>query len=199
MNHASGHTTSTRPIAPRFGDGELCSVGASVYPVCMSRCGWLAVLLASCGGTSVPASAPSRLVDQPIPRFEQASLGGGNAGTQTVQGKLLVVKFFANYCAPCKKTLPEAQRIAASQSDVQVIGIAEDELASEAQAVVRAFGLTFPVIHDPNNALANRFGIQELPATFVADPGGTVRWVGGPDQSRGDLSAALAWLRSQLR
>ena len=156
----------------------------------------LALLLGGCGTTGMPASAPSSLMSNPLPRFEHPSLTGARAGTSEGAGKVTVVKFFAKYCKPCLKTLPEAQAIAAAHPDVVVIGVAEDEFSADAEELVRRFHLTFPVIHDEGNVIAGQFHISELPATFVTNARGNVRWVGGPDQSAGDLEAAVDAIRA---
>ncbi len=145
-----------------------------------------------CGG--LPAQTPSpwgQLAGHAMPRFEAATLDGTHAGTESSAGKVMVVKFFAKYCRPCKKTLPEAERIAATHADVAVIGIAEDEHVADVAEVVRAFGLTFPVIHDNGGMVAGQFGVTQMPATFVADANGRIVWAGGPEQTRGDLAAAV--------
>ncbi len=147
-------------------------------------------LAAACTG-GMPASAPSPFLSKHLPRFERASLAGPRAGSEESEGKVTVVKFFAKYCKPCKKTLPEAQAIAAAHPDVAVIGIAEDEYRADAEEMVREFHLSFPVIHDEANAIAGKFRVNELPATFVTDARGNVVWVGGPDQSPGDLESAV--------
>jgi len=105
------------------------------------------------------------------------------------------VKFFAKYCEPCKKTLPAAQRLHEQNGDITFIGIAEDEYQADVEEMVHAFKLTFPIIHDRGNVLAGRFRVNVLPATFVADATGKVRWVGGEDQTEADLEAAIESLK----
>jgi cytochrome c biogenesis protein CcmG, thiol:disulfide interchange protein DsbE len=156
------------------------------------RAALLFLSVAAC--TGLPAQTPrpwGRLAGHPMPRFEATTIDGTRAGTESAAGKVTVVKFFAKYCVPCKKTLPEAERIASTHADVQVIGIAEDEQPADVAAMVRSYGLTFAVIHDRGGILAGRFGVTQIPATLVADTSGRIVWAGGPEQSVGDLSAAV--------
>ena len=73
-----------------------------------------------------------------------------------------------------------------------MLGIAEDERESDVRDVATTFGLTFPIVHDTGNALSGRFRVTDMPITFVADKGGRIRWVGGPDQTEAELEAAVS-------
>jgi cytochrome c biogenesis protein CcmG, thiol:disulfide interchange protein DsbE len=144
-----------------------------------------------CGATGLPPSAPSPLLGKPLPEITRRALDQSAIDTKSNRGSVVVVKFFAKYCEPCKKTLPLVERLHQSRSKVVFIGVDEDEYASEAEEMVRTFGLTFPVVHDTGTALAGRYRVGELPMTFVVDGTGTIRWVGGEKQSDDDLERAL--------
>ncbi len=147
--------------------------------------------LVGCGGAALPAGAESALLGKGLPDFHRPSLQGERVATGDLRGKTVVVKFFAEYCEPCKRTLPAAERLHRQHPEVAFIGVSEDEYASTAHAVGRSYGLSFPIVHDAGRALQGRFRVSELPVTFVADQQGTVRWVGGPAQNEGDLELAL--------
>lgn len=145
-----------------------------------------------CGGsTAPPPSMASPLLDKQIPDFHRPALDGSTIDTASARGRVVVIKFFAQYCEPCKKTLPEVEALHKDRPDVLVLGIDEDELASDAQQMVQRYGLTFPVIHDGSNVLSGRFRVREMPVTFVADKQGTIRWVGGPAQTGDELRRAI--------
>ena len=148
-----------------------------------------------CGSAGPPPSAPSKLLNKPMPTFARPTIGGGTFDTKTTKGKPVVVKFFAKFCEPCLKTLPMTQRLAASHSDVQFLGISEDEMPSDAQELIAQFQLTFAVVHDSNQVLANRFGARELPALFVVNRRGDVVWVAGETESSDDIESALELAR----
>lgn len=119
------------------------------------------------------------------------TLAGGRVSTSDSGGRTIVVKFFAKYCEPCKRTLPAVQRLHRARSDVLFIGISEDERMSEAQEIVGLYGLTFPVVHDRSNVLAGKFRVNELPVTFVADRRGIIRYVMGPGHREQTLERVL--------
>jgi thiol-disulfide isomerase/thioredoxin len=134
-------------------------------------------------------------LDKDLPKFRRPTVNGDKVSTRE-GGRIVVVKFFAKYCEPCKKTLPEAQRLHEENPDVLFVGIAEDEYQADVQAMIDQFGLSFPVVHDRGNVLAGRFRVDELPITFVADDSGRVRWVGDGATSENGLEAAIFWVRS---
>jgi len=148
-----------------------------------------------CAPSGPPPSAPSPILDQRLPGFKRPTVNADKVNTEE-GGRVTVVKFFAKYCEPCKKTLPEAQRLSQSHPDVLFVGIAEDEYQADVQAMIDQFELTFPVVHDRGNVLAGRFRVDELPITFVADATGTIRWVGDGATNEGGLEAAIEWAKA---
>jgi peroxiredoxin len=157
-------------------------------------------LLAGCSAVMPPSYAQSPLAPsgasaaetKALPDIKRRTLDGATVDTAQMRGKVIVVKFFAKYCEPCKRSLPWFQDFAKQHSNVAVVGIAEDERESDAREVVTTFGLTFPVVHDTGNALSGRFRVSDMPITFVADRTGRIRWVGGPEQTEADLEAAVS-------
>lgn len=161
----------------------------------------LALTSAGCGAAMPPSyaqnalspSGPSALDAKPMPEVKRRTLEGATFDTAELRGrKIVVVKFFAKYCEPCKRSLPWFQKFAADHPDVAVLGVDEDERESDARDIVTMYGLRFPVIHDSGNALSGRFRVSDMPITFVADKKGRLRWVGGPDQTEADLEAAVS-------
>jgi thiol-disulfide isomerase/thioredoxin len=152
----------------------------------------LALLGGSCGRPVFPPSVAHPLVGQPIPEIRHRStLDGRPFEPSQLAGKPVLVKFFADYCVPCKETLPAAERIHEAHPEVFFLGIAEDESSDTAVALAKRFGLTFPIIHDGGNVLSGRFRVSSMPMTFVADATGVIRWVGGEGQTEADLTRAV--------
>jgi thiol-disulfide isomerase/thioredoxin len=118
-------------------------------------------------------------------------LDGAPLDAEQLRGKAVVIKFFADYCVPCKRTLPAVERLHREHPEVAFVGVSEDDYSSAARKVVSSFGLTFPVVHDADKGLRGRFRVMELPMTFVADKTGVVTWVGGPAQTEDDLERVV--------
>jgi thiol-disulfide isomerase/thioredoxin len=153
------------------------------------------LVAAGCGAAQPAPSAPSPLLGRPLPELRRPALDGTPVDARANAGSVVVVEFFADYCEPCKRTLPVAQRLHEEYPDVVVVGVAEDELRSTAEALVARFGITFPVVHDSANVIAGRFRVTEMPIAFVADASGVIRWVAGERHAEGDLERAVLALR----
>jgi thiol-disulfide isomerase/thioredoxin len=145
---------------------------------------------------AAPPSSPSRLHGEAIPTPRGQVVQGSQVNEAALQGKIVVVKFFAEYCKPCQRTLPEAVKLASQYADTMFIGVAVDDSEIAVARQIRRFALPFTVLHDTGNASLGRFRVSELPATFVADRNGEIVWVGGPEQPEGALARVLAGMQA---
>ncbi|HRI07859.1 MAG TPA: TlpA disulfide reductase family protein [Nannocystaceae bacterium] len=145
---------------------------------------------------ALPPSTAHSLLNIEAPAFARPTLDGHGLDTKTLHGQVVVMKFFAKWCEPCQRTLPEFEQLHRKHGrSTAFFGISEDERSPDAQAQVDAYGLTFPIVVDHEGVLAARFRVREMPMTFILDRQGFVRWVGGPEQTGAEIAAALASLR----
>jgi cytochrome c biogenesis protein CcmG/thiol:disulfide interchange protein DsbE len=148
-------------------------------------------LLIGCATSrTFPVSAPSPMLGRSMPDFRRVALDGTTVATARLRGRPLVIKFFAEYCEPCQRSLPEAEQLHRAHAEVAFLGVSEDESESAAVGVRSRFGLSFPIIHDRGQGIRGRFRVTTLPMTFVIDRQGLVRWVG--DEREHDLERAIA-------
>jgi cytochrome c biogenesis protein CcmG/thiol:disulfide interchange protein DsbE len=74
-----------------------------------------------------------------------------------------------------------------------VIGVNVDEPEYVAAAGAEALGASFPIVADRAQQLSRRYGVAQVPLTFVVDRAGVVRWVGNnPEQARTAARVLLA-------
>ncbi|MET0593284.1 MAG: TlpA disulfide reductase family protein [Polyangiaceae bacterium] len=149
-------------------------------------CAGIALVFASGCAAKIkaPPSAPSPLLAQAVPDFSRPALDGSRIETAALRGRVVVLDFFAEHCVPCAKSLPAIEAMHRSDAAIAVVGVSEDDDEGGARRMVARHGLTFPVIHDPSHTLAGRYRVNELPATFVVDPRGVVRWRGAMDEPK---------------
>lgn len=117
-------------------------------------------------------------------------------GSPNIQGKLVVVDFWATWCKPCKDAIPHMNDLAKSfRADVQCMGIS-DEANSKFERGLKDSRLdkgdfAYPVGVDPNATMKRGFGITGIPHVAIISSDGIVRWQGHPSELNGDLMRQL--------
>lgn len=94
-----------------------------------------------------------------------------------LRGQVVVVNFWASWCAPCRAEAPILQQAWLDLRDrgVMFIGVAQGETRERAEAYLREYGISYPNVGDTDNRLTRAFGVQGLPTTFVIDRSGVIR------------------------
>ena len=134
----------------------------------------------------------------PTPHIDAADLQGKTWNATELAGKVVVLNFWATWCAPCKDELPTLQTLHdISDSYTVVLTINVREPAARAVRYMQSTGMTFPVIADSKGELAKRWGVTVYPTTILIAPNGQARWriVGDVDWSGPQANAWLADVR----
>ncbi|MCC2615572.1 TlpA family protein disulfide reductase [Aestuariibacter halophilus] len=139
------------------------------------------------------------LVWQIYSRADFVTLDGQRHQWQGYRGEWVVVNYFAEWCAPCLREVPELNRFARQvQQDpaVSLFAISYDPLSQTQLADLKAaHGMAFPLIAE----IEQQGPLQRprhLPATYIVAPDGTLH---GPllgEQTAASLTAALEKLRA---
>jgi thiol-disulfide isomerase/thioredoxin len=132
------------------------------------------------------------------PKIEATDLQGKAWTTAELSGKVVVLNFWATWCAPCKDELPTLQTLHdISDSQTVVLTINVREPAARASRYMQNTGMTFPVISDAKGELAKRWGVTVYPTTILIASSGQARWrvVGDVDWSGPQANAWLTDVR----
>lgn len=110
--------------------------------------------------------------------FDLKDTAGQPQRLADLKGKWVVVNFWATWCAPCVKEIPDIAAFAKAQGDkVRVLGIALDwDDAKQVTAFAKKVGLTYPLVLG-DEASEKAFGkLKGLPTTIVYDPAGKIAY-----------------------
>lgn len=125
---------------------------------------------------AAPQEQPAERVTAEVPSLKMKAVDGSDYDLTAHRGKWVVVNFWATWCAPCRKEMPELSALHAMRSNIEVVGLAyEDIEAPEMQAFLVKHPVTYPiVIVDPFDPPADFATPRGLPLTHLIDPNGKV-------------------------
>jgi len=126
---------------------------------------------------------------EPAPRFDLQDLAGGRLALQDLRGRVVLVDFWATYCASCKDSIPFFRKLHKEfhQAGLVVLGVSIDERTEHLRGFVSEAAMPYRVLLDREQAAARAYGITGVPESFLIGRDGIVRgtWVGfSPEDAR---------------
>lgn len=123
-------------------------------------------------------------------------LAGIDQPLSSYRGRLVVLNFWATWCVPCRREMPDLAAIqnAYAPFGVQVIGASADQLTDRPKVVqfIREAKVNFPVWLGATTADMQKFGVGPgLPATVIINRDGKIVWVKPTVISEGELKKEL--------
>jgi cytochrome c biogenesis protein CcmG, thiol:disulfide interchange protein DsbE len=151
-----------------------------------TRAAWAVALLALLTSCSSKPNLRFVPIHGPMPNVSGPTLQGSSIGPAAYRGKVVVVNFWAAWCAPCRREQPGLEalwRKLSPSGKVAFIGVDYEDSASAGRRYLSQFGVTYPSVSDPDGALGRRFNVPYLPATILVDADGQLhyRLVGAQD------------------
>ncbi len=120
--------------------------------------------------------AQSKLLNKPAPEFVRTDLSGRQVDLKELQGKVVLLNFWATWCGPCQVELPQFQawQDKYGSEGLQVIAVSMDDEAAPVRAAVRKMHLRLPVVMGDDKLGSLYGGVLGLPITFLIARDGTV-------------------------
>lgn len=148
----------------------------------------LAAVVAS-GAGDLRASAKT------LPAVAVRALDGATVRLGEFKGKVVVVDFWASWCAPCRVTFPALNRMHEefASKGVEVLAINVDERRHDLDAFLAEQPHSMRVLLDPKAAATNAFNVRAVPTAFVIDRQGVIRF-----SHVGYTEAALESFRTEI-
>ncbi len=136
---------------------------------------FIACLCYGGSGSAGPALAQAGWM-APAPPFRLQDLNGEFHHSSEYRGKVLIVNFWATWCAPCREELPSMNRAWAELQDESVVMLAIN--VGEDKEAVLAFSqdypIDFPVLLDSYGNISQRWRVVGMPTTFVVNRRGQI-------------------------
>lgn len=127
------------------------------------------------------AHKASESLHEPAPAFALQTLAGEPFSSDSLQGRVVLIDFWATWCAPCLRQFPEIQQLYDSfGKDGRVTFLVVNtswsgDTVDKAKAFMRTRGFAFPVYYDAGGKVARKFGITSIPHTLLIDRDGNIR------------------------
>ncbi|MBV9281190.1 MAG: redoxin domain-containing protein [Chloroflexi bacterium] len=124
---------------------------------------------------SIPSGAD---VGQPAPDFTLPLLTGRPAHLRALRGQIVFLNFWATWCQPCTRELPELNRAYETYRGrgLTVLAIDQHEDAGTVRSYLRAHHLSLPVAIDPDGNVAATYQVYGTPTSLFVDRGGLIRY-----------------------
>ena len=161
---------------------------------------WGAAVLALCISGSACAQFDKQAwpVRTATPRLDVQDIQGRRWTSASLKGQVVVLNFWATWCAPCKAEMPSLQDLHDAPNPPVVIAINVKEPKGRVTAFLNKASLNLPVVLDEQGELARQWGVRIYPTTVLIGPDGQARW-----RVVGDLDwagpQAEAWLHDLKR
>lgn len=134
------------------------------------------------------------------PEIGLTSTSGDSIRLSGLRGKVVIVDFWASWCAPCREELPVLERLYRQYrgQGLVVVGVNVDREERNMRDFLTRVRVSFPVAHDVRHEVAGRYSPPTMPTSYIVDRHGVVRHVHRGFRAR-DASMIESHVQALLR
>ncbi|MHB0857721.1 MAG: TlpA family protein disulfide reductase [Anaerolineae bacterium] len=130
--------------------------------------------------TSTQRTTPQRpRVGMPAYPFTLVDLDGNTVSLSDLQGKVVMLNFWASWCPPCQQEIPHMVRVydELEDDDFVIVAVNLQEDADSVGRFVTQQAMRFPVLLDPTGSVANAYFVRAIPTSLFLDRDGVIQVV----------------------
>jgi cytochrome c biogenesis protein CcmG, thiol:disulfide interchange protein DsbE len=157
----------------------------------------VALTIVGCATREDGVGSPGRVeIGAPVPPYRALSLAGDSVTLAAERGKVVLLNVWATWCHPCRAEIPELRSIheAYKARGLELIGVSVDAEGADddIRQFMKEFGMAYPIWRDPDERVSTQFLVVGVPATFLIDRDGVLRWRKTGPIAPGDTSVRAA-------
>ncbi len=123
-------------------------------------------------------AAVSQMASKNAPDFALKSVDGKTVKLSDFKGKVVILDFWATWCPPCRKGIPDLIELKSEfgKKGVEIIGISVDSqnTIGEVPSFVKDKKINYPVVYADKKVVGDYGGIESIPTSFIIDKSGKI-------------------------
>ena len=117
-------------------------------------------------------------IGQPAPSFKLPDLNGDEISLEELRGKIVLLDFWASWCAPCRMTMPVVEGLSREyENDMVLLAVNMGEAKDSVENYVYNEGISARILLDEKRTVSAVYGIRAIPMNVIIDRSGVVRHV----------------------
>jgi thiol-disulfide isomerase/thioredoxin len=150
-----------------------------------------------------PAASKPHLAGKPAPAFELKSIGGQSFSLAALQGKPVLLDFWATWCAPCRRSMPALEKISLEfkDSDLVILGVNSGEDRQVVEEFLKKTPFGYPAVLSGESGILESYQVSAYPSFILIGRDGKIIanevGFGGEDQLRQMIDKAGLVVKKQ--
>ena len=111
--------------------------------------------------------------------FTLKSSTGKNLKLSEYRGQVVMLNFWASWCAPCRQEMPLLEDLYQKYKSLGfvILGVNVEEDSRKAKSLLRNVKVSFPILFDNKNTVSKQYKVAAMPTTVIIDRNGNLRYL----------------------